>query len=324
MCDCKPAAEPVSAPPDVGCTPCGKIPVVPPDGFTPCQVDPGCPPCCPATVCVPVMQPVEPPLPPPKPRRKCRYIQPERPKSFKPDVSYRPPVLKMEDDTIYRKSYLPVDGEKPDKILPVNNICVGTGKISNDTVNKMSYQGHPNILPPCLILPCEHKLIGDGPMQDITTNKHDYVPKPYSRLGPIVPNPHLYTSDCPLSDQTTNRLSYMPVDVNKAHVDPIHPKPSIERPTGKMSDKTVNKMSYLPWQPQESDPMPWAEKPKYKPPALRMDGNTINKMSYMAPGQYIECADDCPDAIYCPEDCEPHVQRNANCCLPCCCPKAAC
>lgn len=327
MCDtCAPIPVVQSSPETKNCVPCGKIPVIPNDGFKPIPVCPGCPPTG-TPVCVPVLQPCECPPPPPKPRRKCRYIQPPRPASFRPEVKYRPPALKMEDDTIYRKSYLPVDADKPDLILPTHNLCLGEGKISDDTINRMSYKEHKDVLPPCLILPCEHKLIGEGPMQDLTTQKHDYVPKPFSKVEPIVPNPHLFTSDCPLSDQTVNRLSYMPVDVKKAHVDPVIPQTTLKAPCGKMSDKTIHKMSFLPWEPPPAERLPWAEKPKYQPPCLRMDGNTINKMSYQPPGTYVECPPDCPDAVDCPydDDCPPvHTSKDPNCCMPCCCPKAAC
>lgn len=83
----------------------------------------------------------------------------------------------MEAGTVYKRSFIPVAEEKQKPIVPLNNLCVGTGKISGSTVNKMSYQSH-RAKPACLILPCHHKLIGDGPMQDITTQKHDFVAKP--------------------------------------------------------------------------------------------------------------------------------------------------
>lgn len=88
----------------------------------------------------------------------------------------------MEGGTIYKKSYIPVNEEKLKPILPYNNLCVGTGKISANTVNRMSYQSHKT-RPACPILPCNHKLIGDGPMQDITTQKHDYVRKAGMKVG---------------------------------------------------------------------------------------------------------------------------------------------
>ncbi|KAJ8984682.1 hypothetical protein NQ317_015774 [Molorchus minor] len=278
---------------------------------------------CGCSVCVPVVVPKAPECPP-KPRRRCKYIQPARPKSYAPLRKFVPPELPMEDNTIYRKSYIPVEGEKPGPILPKKNICLGEGKMSDNTINRMSYQPH-KAKPPCPIYPCEHKLIGEGPMQDITTQKHDYVPKPFVKPDAIRPFTNLYVSDCPLSDKTINRLSYMPVDLDKAKVQAIRPHDAMPKPCGKISDKTIQKMSYQPWQPQEPIDMPWAMKPKFQPPKLRMEDNTIQKMSYMPPGQYVECADNDPDAVDCPEPpCNPDPCAGPKgCCNPCCCPKAA-
>ncbi|CAH1985098.1 unnamed protein product [Acanthoscelides obtectus] len=95
--------------------------------------------CC--NVCVPITK-TSPPEPPKKPRRKCKYIQPPRPKSYAPQRNYIAPEMKMEDNTIYRKSYVPVEAEKPVSIVPEGNLCVGDGKMSDDTINRMSYQPH--------------------------------------------------------------------------------------------------------------------------------------------------------------------------------------
>lgn len=185
-----------------------------------------CQPC--ANVCVPVVVPPSPVVP--CIRRKVKYVQPARPKSFAPNRRFVPPEMKMEDNTIYRKSYLPVEIDRVKMILPENHLCVGDGKISQDTVNKMSYMPH-KVKPPCPFYPCEHKLIGEGPMQDITTVKHDYVPKPICKTNAIVPDCNLFTSNCPLSDKTVNRLSYMPVCAPR--VKPVIPINAIDKPSGK-------------------------------------------------------------------------------------------
>lgn len=311
------------------CPPCCAVPTIPAGApvqpINPCPPPPmaSCAPCC--NVQVPLVQPSA-GEPCPRPRRRCRYIQPERPKSFKPHLTYKPPSSKMEENTIYKKSYLPVESEKNPAVYPVDNICLGEGKISDNTVNRMSYQGHRGVLPPCPILPCEHNLLGEGPMQDLTTQKHDYVPKPFVRPDKVIPPSNLFSSDCPLSDKTTNRLSYMPVDLKSVYVEPIRPINAIPLPTGKFAESTVHKMSYMPWEPPEKMDMPWARKPKFAPPSVRMDDNTVHKMSYLPPGTYEECDDDCADCVECPENfCPtPAVHRPTNCCAPCCCPKAAC
>ncbi|CAG9773647.1 unnamed protein product [Ceutorhynchus assimilis] len=337
-CPCPPCGVPVPGPPPVyPCPPPCTLPIVA-DGIPKYVVNP-CDPnararpdkgkdnplCC--NVCVPVTVSCPPPAPP-KPRRRCKYIQPNRPQSYAPERKYLPPDLKMEDGTIYKKSYIPAIAEKPKQIIPENNLCVGEGKFAEDTINRMSYKP-VKIDPACPFYPCEHKLIGEGPMQDLTTNKHDYVPKPFVKPEAVKPFTNLFTSDCPLSDKTVNRMSYMPIDLNKAKVTPFHPTNAIEKPTGKISDKTVNKMSYQPWEPTGPIDKPWAEKPKYQAPKLKMEDNTVNKMSYKPPGHYVECDDDDPDCIECPESVSilPSAQQACRgpkvCCLPCCCPRAS-
>lgn len=329
----RPSRSKITCPPCPPCPPCAcTIPVISEDlpkyqVTNPCDPNrPNEPDCC--NVCVPMVVPKE-PEPPQKPKKKCKYVQPSRPQSFAPQRKYLPPELKMDDDTIYKKSYIPVETDRQDPIRPSNNLCLGEGKMSDNTVNRMSYQPH-KINPVAPVYPCEHKLIGEGPMQDLTTQKHDYVPKPYVKPEPVRPLTNLFTSDCPLSDKTVNRLSYQPVkEISK--VEPVYPTNAIEKPTGKFSDKTVQKMSYQPWEPPEPMDMPWKKKPEFVPPKLRMEDNTVQKMSYGPPGQYVECADDDPDCVDCPEppcvppsNIPPPCEGPKVCCNLCCCPRASC
>ncbi|KAK9883777.1 hypothetical protein WA026_001967 [Henosepilachna vigintioctopunctata] len=316
----------------MACAPCGDappcIPVVadtmPKRVVNPCQPhECNAPDCC--NVCVPLVKPcIMAPIPQ---RRMCKYIQPPRPKSYAPERTYLPPTAKMEENTIYRKSYIPSEGCRPCAVLPENNLCVGEGKISDNTVHKMSYMPHCQ-KPPTPIIPCSHKLLGEGPMQDLTTQKHDYVPKPFSKPCKIIPPISLFGSDCPLSDKTVNRLSYMPVDPCQVKVSPIYPIDGLDKPCGRMSDKTVHNMSFQPWEPQAPMPMPWTLKAPYRPPVQRMEDNTIHRMSYVPPGQYVECAPDDPSCVECPDPCNEqdpnHFRKDPNCRAACCCPRAAC
>ncbi|XP_018331471.1 stabilizer of axonemal microtubules 1-like [Agrilus planipennis] len=280
---------------------------VPTTQVNPCSID-GKAPCQPCdSVCVPTLEPAvpdhNPPCPPPR-RKKCRYIQPARPKSYAPVSKFAPPCVPMDDYTTYNLSYVPNDLQRPSPIRPDPNLCVGEGRMSDCTVHKMSFQPHCGVPPPCPIIPCEHKLIGEGPMQDITTNRHDYVPKPFLRQSPIKPTENLYPSDCPLSDKTIHRMSFIPNPVTR--VDPFRPKPALEMLCGPFEKNTVHKMSYMPWEPQEPVDMPWADKGKYVVPEQRMEGCSVQKMSYKPPGTYIECDDeDAPDCVECPPSCQP-------------------
>ncbi|XP_022905149.1 stabilizer of axonemal microtubules 1 [Onthophagus taurus] len=325
MADCECSPPPPKSHQD-GCIPCS-VPVIP--GGTPVTVVKPCQPppakntdeCC--NVVVPIVTAVEDrPVPI---KKKCRYIQPARPSSFKPDRDYKPPACRMDDGTTYNRSYLPSETERSSQFHPSNNLCVGEGRMSDNTTHNMSFQGHTNVLPPCPIVPCEHNFQGEGPMQDITTQKHDYVPKPFSKTGKFSPTNNIFSSDCPLSDKTTNRLSYMPVKGDR--VAKFIPTNALELPTGRMSACTVNRMSFLPWEQQEKIDMPWAKKPKFVPPTMRMEGCTVQKMSFGPPGEYVECSEDCPDGIDCPElDCHTSVPKHKpqDCTAPCCCPRASC
>lgn len=326
-CECSPAPYCLPPPcclptPEIAVYPCPGPQAIPtiPSGVPPCPVNP-------QNVCVATVKPGVVTIVVPQKKKKCKYIQPARPKNFAPLRKFKPPELQMSDNTIYRKSYLPCENERACPVRPRPNICIGTGKFTKDTVNKMSYQYHKDALPPCAIYPCNHKLLGEGPIQDITTNKHDYVPKHIIKAFPIRPSPNLYPSECPLSDKTTNRLSYMPVDTAKSRRCAIRPIPALPRPCGPFEKNTVQKMSYMPWEPQEPIDMPWAAKKKFSPPTLRMSDNTVNRLSYAPPGIYVECDDDDPYGVDCPEQ-----PCNANqggggadpCSLPCCCPTAGC
>lgn len=57
-------------------------------------------------------------------------------------------------------------------------------------------------------------MLGEGPMQDLTTNKHDYVAKPSSKRGLIVPPEKMFHNTGPLEDQTVQRLSFPQPDLS--------------------------------------------------------------------------------------------------------------
>lgn len=218
-----------------------------------------------------------------RPKPKCvrsLYVQPPRPKNFAPIKTYCRPTEKLEDSTIYRQSYMPVESERPNIIIPPNNIGLSRAKFAKDTVQKMSYPGWYNQDRPTQILPCNHDLLGKGPLADETTNRHDYVPKYVDKAEPFHPQNNLGLSDCPFATKTVQKMSYMPVDCIERR-EPLKTKGSIEWPTGKMDGNTIQKMSYQPVKIPRKQFLPWAQKTPYCPPTIKMNGDTIYKKSYI-------------------------------------------
>ncbi|XP_054281721.1 uncharacterized protein LOC128999315 [Macrosteles quadrilineatus] len=234
---------------------------------------------------------------------KLRYIQPERPQSFKPITSFKQPDCKINDGTTYKMSYYGFDPKvvkncRGQPVIAKENL-VSSGDFSSDTTHKMSYGAWPGFKPPTTIVPADHKLIGDGPLSHLTTHKHDYTPKPLQEVERVIHEGNLGFSQDPMEDKTTNNMSYQVPDYNRFEpATSFKPNSIFNPPSSKMDDKTTHKMSFQPFCPPEKEEYPWAQKPRYQAPKVRFDGSTIYNGSYFAPGQFIE---DCmgPDGCYC-------------------------
>uniref|UniRef100_A0A1B6FNK7 Protein FAM154B n=1 Tax=Cuerna arida TaxID=1464854 RepID=A0A1B6FNK7_9HEMI len=234
---------------------------------------------------------------------KLRYIQPDRPASFKPLATFRKPDCKVADGTTYKMSYYGFDPNlmrhcRGQPIVSKVNLT-SAGDFSSDTTHKMSYGAWPGYKPIEKIVPPDHKLLGDGPLSQLTTHKHDYTPKPIMEVNKIVQPGNLGFSGEPMEDKTTQNMSYQFPDMNR--FEPAHsfkPQQSFNPPRTKMEDKTTQKLSYQPFCPPEKEEFPWAQKDKYRPPVVPFEGSTIYNGSYFAPGQFVE---DCvgPDGCYC-------------------------
>lgn len=214
--------------------------------------------------------------------KKSHYIQPARPKSYAPVRTYHRPEQPIESGTIYRKSYLPVDADRPDLIIPQNNLGLSNARFAKDTIHKMSYPGWYNNTPRSLIIPCRHDLLGKGPLSNVTTQRHDYVPKEVDKAIPIRPINNLFVADSPLSDLTTHRMSYLPNEGCKR--DLIIPRESMDWPSGPLESTTIHKMSYQPVKMPEKEFLPWAQKKPYTAPCEKMDAETIYRKSYLPSG----------------------------------------
>ncbi|XP_067011287.1 stabilizer of axonemal microtubules 1 [Anabrus simplex] len=152
-------------------------------------------------------------------------------------------------------------------------------------------------------------------MQELTTFRHDYVPKPSSRLDPIIPVAELIISDKPMEGDTTMTASYRPPGVIE-RVSSYKPVLCYKQPDMPFIGDTIHRLSYVPQPLCEKEFFPWQQKPTYKCPEVEVEGNTIYKASFRAPGRFVPCGTSSPCNECCPsakQDC-----CKASCFDPCC------
>lgn len=215
------------------------------------------------------------------------YIQPPRAVSFKPVNTYCKPTEPMESETIYRKSYYPIDtcAMQQARLGPFrrsDNIERSTGKLEDKTVMALSYMGHCGVKPPAPIIPMSRSMLGQGMMLTETTHKHDFVPKPTMRVAPILPHDSMLKTCGPLEKNTTFRLSYMPIDLcSNPPPKAIRPHDEYEKPSLPAEKDTVYKLSYQPVCPPAKEDYPWARKTSHSNPCAPIEKDTIYKLSYL-------------------------------------------
>lgn len=248
-----------------------------------------------------------------------RYVQPEKPKSYKPKSVYSPPAENFPTDTVYKRSYEPIDDETRRNCRPVGGAPRGNltncGPFSPNTTQRMSYGPIPNPEPAQRFYPHEYNLKGQGPMQDLTTHQHDYTPKPIQPLRPFKYQENIGLPETPMENRTTNRLSYMPIDLKC--IDPPHSyRPTQEvAPSEPFPKDTIYKTSYLPTKPQ---PRVIRCPPVYMKPDVPMSGRTVYTGSFVPPGHFVnECeipADDPGKGCYCiyPGECLVEKYKKAH------------
>lgn len=218
---------------------------------------------------------------------RCQYIQPPKVKNFAPINVYCPPVDRMENNTIYKGSYMPSDGDRPDPILPRHNLRMPTNTFSTNTIQKMSFPGWYNQEKVDPIIPCSHKLGGDGPISDDTTNRVDYVEKNINPAIPVLPKHNLFMTDAPFANATVNKLSYQPNEFVKKR-EPIVQGGTMVWPTGPLEQSTIQKMSFQPCKIPQKEFYPWAQKKKYTTPTSKMFNDTIYRKSYVPNENYVK------------------------------------
>lgn len=223
-------------------------------------------------------------------RVPMKYIQPEKPKSFKPTQQYHEPCESFPTDTVYKRSYEPIDachverrGAPPSSLTP----C---GPFAKDTTHRMSYGPVNQLDRTPRFYPHQHNLQPSGPMQDVTTQRHDFTPKTARLRRPFKFQENIGIPDTPMENRTTNRLSYQPIGcVERPRSYRPQAEPVSQDPFPK---ETVYRMSFQP-----SDPLPRILKctpAPYEHPQIPMEGLTVYKRSFLPPGRYVKM--DCPPA----------------------------
>ncbi|KAK2588149.1 hypothetical protein KPH14_004199 [Odynerus spinipes] len=208
-----------------------------------------------------------------------KYIQPEKPKSFRPIRYYWKSDVPMEDGTTYRYSYW--DGPRPliEPIRPKDWLTVGDGPITDDTTHKLSYLGNWCLKKEQPITPCDRQWLGRGPMQDETTQKHDFPWKSIQPPDAIRARDSLYLPCASLSDDTTYRLSYFP-SACQLPIPSYKPRRAYSKPEIPMEGCTTYRLSYWPTEPPTKEDQPWRKKGEYHPPVNAMENCTTYKLSY--------------------------------------------
>lgn len=248
-----------------------------------------------------------------------KYVQPEKPQSYKPVTVYCPPTENFPSDTVYKRSYQPIDSEtrrncRPPGGAPRPNLTT-CGPFSPNTTHRMSYCPIPCREPSKRYYPRENDLKGRGPMQELTTHRHDFTPKPMHPVRPYKYLENIGVPETPMERQTTHRMSYTPIDIKC--LDPpqsYRPVQQVSPPCEPFPAETVYRTSYLPVKPK---PRPPKCTPVYEKPCIPMSGRTIYTGSFVPPGCFIKDeapAEDPTKGCYCiyPGECLVEQYKKAH------------
>lgn len=223
-------------------------------------------------------------------RVPMKYIQPEKPKSFKPPQQYNKPCEAFPTDTVYKRSYEPIDSCHVERHGPPRDSLIPCGPFSKDTTHRMSYGPVCLSEPTPCYYPHQYNLKPCGPLQDVTTQRHDFPPKTVHRRQPFKYLENIGVPDTPMEKNTTNRMSYGPIDCFER---PVSYRPLVEPMScDPFPKETVYRMSFQPTEAQPREPH--CTPTPYERPQIPMDGLTVYKRSFLPPGHYVKM--DCPPA----------------------------
>lgn len=88
-----------------------------------------------------------------------KYVQPPREKSYAPAKVYCPPSNPIDAKTTYHLSYLNVDRgaaqhAKTQSFKPTHSLNTATGKISDETTNRLSFRANWGVTRQKAFTPC--------------------------------------------------------------------------------------------------------------------------------------------------------------------------
>ncbi|GAB0099237.1 hypothetical protein DMENIID0001_150870 [Sergentomyia squamirostris] len=222
-------------------------------------------------------------------RPNFKYIQPPKQRSLKPLQENHLSGEPFRGDTIYRKSYYGVSGDRliqcrPEVVRrPTGEIMtkMDDAAMPRETVFTMSYKPHQGVIQQRAILPKAHKYTSGGPFEGVTTHKHDYVTKKVlAQAEKIVQAENVERPRGKLSEDTVNRLSYT-IPVGASRTMSFKPKILYQPPSEAFDANTIHRLSYQPTPLQAREILPWARKDKYSPPLTPMERDTVYRMSYL-------------------------------------------
>lgn len=243
--------------------------------------------CAPTCLCKPKETSSAPPI-------KCKYIQPKTRKSCRPESGYILPTKKIDDVSMYRKSYRHFAGfEASEQIRHPDNIKISPCKLSHITTTGSTYTPFEPIHQDPMRLK-DHQLLGRGPMPCLTTHKVEYVPKKAEKTPPIEQDDSVVFGNLAFDGNSMYKLSYLPVGKNDYAV-PFRPKNQLQLNRGKMLNKSEQKTAYIPWKIDKD--VVKHEEPLERP-RVKFCGETTYSKTFL-PYAVQEMTKSCgPDVVY--------------------------
>lgn len=209
---------------------------------------------------------------------KCKYIQPETRKSLKPESVYIVPNKKIDDVSMYKKSYRHfADLEVVEQIRHPDNIKINPGKLSHITTTGSTYTPFEPIHENPIHLK-DHQLLGKGPMPCLTTHQVDYVPKKAEKTPAIDQDDSVVFGNLAFDGNSIYKLSYLPVGKNDYAV-PCRPKNQLQMNRGKMYNKSEHRTAYIPLTIDKEISVPQEE--LLEQPRMKFCGETTYSKTFL-------------------------------------------
>ncbi|KAI4478170.1 hypothetical protein M0804_012128 [Polistes exclamans] len=194
--------------------------------------------------------------------------------------------LPIEDSTTYRYSYW--DGPRPiiEPIKPKDWLTLGDGRITDETIHKLSYLGNWCIKTEPSITPCDKQWLDD------TTYRLSYFPVNCNLPTKSYTTKRNYCKPLiPMDGCTTYKLSYWPTVTPIKNDRSLQKKLEYHRPIDPMENCTTYKLSYWPHCEKRRSPFTIQDTENILNADCCFNDDTIYQLSYF------NCGGDKSDAI---------------------------